>query len=66
MGLFWDLMQQSQIFEQNNATQSLGDRVAVLESRLRKTEQLQRRLLEVLETHFDRDIDGDGKIAGSQ
>jgi len=63
MGLFWDLIQQSQISDQHGATQSLESRVATLESRLRETQKLQRRLLEILEGHFGRDLDGDGKVA---
>ena len=62
MGLFWDLMQQSQISEQNNATQSLEERVRALETQLDETRKLQHRLLEILEQHFDRDLDGDGMV----
>ena len=62
MGLFWDLMQQSQISEQTSATQSLEERVAALETQLDETGRLQHRLLEILEQHFNRDIDGDGKV----
>jgi hypothetical protein len=57
MGLFWDLIQQSQISDQENATQSLEERVASLETQLYETRILQRRLLEVLEKHFNRDLD---------
>lgn len=63
MGLFWDLMQQSQISEQGSATRSLEERVAALETQLNETRKLQRRLLEVLEQHFDRDLDGDGRVS---
>lgn len=62
MGLFWDLMQQSQISEQQKAAQSVEQRVASLERQLQETQQLQRRLLTVLEEHFGRDIDGDGRV----
>ena len=62
MGLFWDLMQQSQISEQENATHSLEERVAALEAQLNETRQLQHRLLEILEEHFNRDLDGDGRV----
>jgi len=62
MGLFWDLIQQSQISEQKHASQSLEERVTALETQLCETRTLQRRLLEILETHFDRDIDGDGRV----
>ena len=63
MGLFWDLIQQSQISEQENATNSLAERVAALETQLCETRKLQRRLLEILEEHFNRDLDGDGKVS---
>lgn len=62
MGLFWDLMQQSQISDQQQASTSLEQRVTALEARLSETEQLQRRLLIILEDHFGQDIDGDGQI----
>lgn len=62
MGLFWDLMQQSQISEQQKVAESVEQRVAALETRLQETQELQRRLLIVLEEHFGRDIDGDGTV----
>ena len=62
MGLFWDLMQQSQISDQQQASTSLEQRVTALEARLSETEQLQRRLLIIFEDHFGQDIDGDGQI----
>jgi hypothetical protein len=61
MGLFWDLIQQSQISTQQSHTASIGQRVAVLERELREVRQLQLRLLQTLEQHFGRDIDGDGQ-----
>ena len=64
MGLFWDLMQQSQISEQKDSTASLESRVATLETELERTQQLQRRLIEILETEFNRDVDGDGRVGG--
>jgi hypothetical protein len=62
MGLFWDLIQQSQISEQRNSTESLEERVRDLEQELREVKQIQLRLLQTLETHFTRDIDGDGRV----
>ena len=62
MGLFWDLIQQSQIADQRNTAASLEQRVATLERQLHETRKLQSRLLELLEDHFGRDIDGDGKV----
>jgi hypothetical protein len=63
MGLFWDLIQQSQISQQRTSTESLGQRVANLEAELREVQRIQLRLLETLETHFQRDLDGDGKVS---
>ena len=62
MGLFWDLIQQSQISQQRSSTESLEERVRNLESDLREMKQIQLRLLQTLEDHFGRDIDGDGRV----
>ena len=62
MGLFWDLIQQSQISDQKQRTSSLDERVARLEGDLRSTQRLVRQLLEVLEKRFGEDIDGDGRV----
>lgn len=63
MGLFWDLIQQSQISQQRSSTDSLDQRMWALETELREVKQIQLRLLETLEQHFGRDIDGDGRVA---
>jgi hypothetical protein len=62
MGLFWDLIQQSQISNQQSATSSLEERLARLENQVREMQQLQLSLLKTLETNFGRDIDGDGQV----
>jgi hypothetical protein len=62
MGLFWDLIQQSQISEQRSKATSLEGRVAELERELNQTKQTVRGLLKILEAHFGEDIDKDGKI----
>jgi hypothetical protein len=62
MGLFWDLIQQSQISEQRGHTESLQERIGNLETELREVKQIQLRLLQTLEDHFGRDIDGDGRV----
>jgi len=62
MGLFWDLIQQSQISDQQQVASSLEQRVMTLEKELKATRALQRRLLELLEEHFDQDINGDGTV----
>lgn len=65
MGLFWDLIQQSQISDQQQVASSLEQRVQALETELLATRTLQRRLIETLEEHFGQDIDGDGMIGDS-
>ena len=62
MGLFWDLIQQSQISSQSAKAESLDERVRVLESELHETRALLDKLLKVLETHFGRDLDDDGRV----
>jgi chaperonin cofactor prefoldin len=62
MGLFWDLMQQSQISEQRNRAEDLEDRVRFLEVELRQTQSVLNKLITLLEEKFGQDIDGDGKI----
>lgn len=63
MGLFWDLMQQSQISDQQNRADSLEGRVAWLEEELHHTKVLLVKTLKALEEHTGQDIDGDG-VAG--
>jgi len=62
MGLFWDLIQQSQISDQNSRATNLEGRVAQLERELAQTRKSMRDLLSLLENHFGQDIDKDGKI----
>ncbi len=62
MGLFWDLIQQSQISEQHNQTTSLEQRVANLESALSQTQRTLHNLVVILEKEYGKDIDGDGQI----
>jgi hypothetical protein len=62
MGLFWDLIQQSQISQQRSSTESLEQRVSALETQVHEVKLIQLRLLETLETHFGRDLDGDGRV----
>jgi len=62
MGLFWDLIQQSQISDPNSRATNLEGRVAQLERELAQTRKSMRDLLSLLENHFGQDIDKDGKI----
>ncbi len=62
MGLFWDLVQQSQIQDQQDQADDLEQRVANLEHELRITKELLIKTLEALEEHTGQDIDGDGQV----
>ncbi|RLD10660.1 MAG: hypothetical protein DRI44_05500 [Chlamydiae bacterium] len=62
MGLFWDLVQQSQISEQSERAGSLENRVEQLENELHETRELLHKLVTILENEYGKDIDGDGQI----
>jgi hypothetical protein len=62
MGLFWDLIQQSQIGEQRERASSLEARVTALEAQVAATRRLLTALLQHLETHFGKDIDRNGTV----
>ncbi len=62
MGLFWDLLQQSQISEQSERAQTLEGRVALLEAQVRGLTKLLRTVIERLEQHLHVDLDDDGKV----
>lgn len=62
MGLFWDLIQQSQISSQSSRADSLEQRVAALERQVEGTNRLLRELLMRLEQRLGEDIDRDGRI----
>ncbi len=62
MGLFWDLMQQSQIREQRDTAATLEARVERLERDLQHTNEVLHRLVVVLEEEYCQDLDQVGKI----
>ena len=62
MGLFWDLMQQSQISEQRDRASSLEQRVQYLENALAQTQKTLHDLVLILEKEYGKDIDGDGRV----
>lgn len=62
MGLFWDLIQQSQISRQQDRSSSLETRVALLERDIADLQRMMRTLLERLERSVGADIDGDGRV----
>jgi hypothetical protein len=62
MGLFWDLIQQSQISTQQGRTESIEARVLNLESELRRTQETLHSLIQLMEERFGQDLDKDGRI----
>lgn len=62
MGLFWNLLQQSQISDQKSRASTLEARVVRLEDELFKTQRLLTEALKILEEQSGKDINGDGKI----
>lgn len=69
MGLFWDLLQQSQLSDQSARTGRLSDRATQLEGRvryleeqLRNTQTLLHEVIKRLETIAGEDLNRDGRI----
>ncbi len=62
MGIFWDLMQESKIQDQQKQADNLEDRIQVLEAELKQTKEVLQKTLEALELHLNKDIDGDDII----
>ncbi|MEO1032263.1 MAG: hypothetical protein AAFX55_12700 [Bacteroidota bacterium] len=62
MGLFWDLIQQSEIEKQKGKAESLEQRVTDLEHELETTKDLLLKTLRVLEERSGQDINNDGVI----
>jgi len=62
MGLFWNLIQQSELENQKGKAESLEERVAVLETELSTTKALLLKTLHILEKSSGLDINDDGKI----
>ena len=62
MGLFWDLIQQTEIQKQGKKATNLEQRITALENELSDTKKLLRKTLITLENHLGKDIDGDGKL----
>jgi hypothetical protein len=62
MGLFWDLMQSSEISSNTEKTNSLAGRVRQLEHDLRKTNERLNEVVRRLERQSGEDINRDGSI----
>lgn len=62
MGLFWNLIQQSQIQDHKSKADTLEVRVRNLEWELANTRELLIKTLKILEEQSGKEINGDGKI----
>ena len=62
MGIFWDLIQQSEIEKQKGKAESLEERISILEHELESTKSLLLKTLKILEQESGTDIDNDGQI----
>ena len=62
MGLFWDLMQSSEISSNTEKTNSLAGRVRQLEHDLRQTNERLNEVIRRLEKQTGEDINRDGSI----
>ncbi len=62
MGLFWNLIQQSQISDQKGRAETLEARVAFIEYELQSTKSLLINALNILQEQSGKDIDVDGKL----
>jgi len=62
MGVFWDLLQQSQISDHRDRAESLEARVARLEEENDRLATFLREVIGRLEKHVGVDLDKDGKI----
>lgn len=66
MGLFWDLIQQSQISTQRDRADSMDSRVATLELELQAMKIQFRDLVTILEREYGKDLDGDGRVGAGK
>ncbi len=62
MGLFWDLIQQTQISTTRQKAASLEERVRLLEADLRQTQSLLHEVIQRLEKAVGQDLDRDGRV----
>lgn len=62
MGFIWDVIQQSQIGEAADRTQSLERRVELLEEQLRATNRALATVVRALEARFGEDLNDDGRV----
>ncbi len=62
MGLLWEIVQSGFVYGQHQKTQSIEERVELLETQLKGTQDTIRELVKKLEELHGLDIDGDGDV----
>ena len=62
MGFLWDLIQHSQIQQQNDRTGTLESRVRTLEEELAETRRVLSQALTRIEQRFGEDLNQDGRV----
>ncbi|MBM4195371.1 MAG: hypothetical protein FJ202_13490 [Gemmatimonadetes bacterium] len=62
MGLFWDLIQHSQIRDQAQRSTSIEHRVIMLENQVAQLQRTLNTTLERLEKHVGADLNNDGRV----
>lgn len=62
MGALWEILQTGMMYGQYKKSDSVEDRVEVLEKKLLATQDTLQKLVKKIEEMHGLDIDGDGKI----
>ena len=62
MGLLWEIVQSGFVYGQHQKTESIEDRVTLLEAQLQETQNTIRMLVKKLEELHGLDVDGDGHV----
>ena len=62
MGILWEVVQTGLMYGQKRKSDTVEDRVQVLEEKLQLTQNTMRQLVKKLEEIHGLDIDGDGRV----
>jgi len=62
MGFLWEIVQSGFVYGQHQKTESIEERVELLEGQLRDTQDTIRKLVKKLEELHGLDVDGDGRV----
>ncbi|MBN1974065.1 MAG: hypothetical protein JW787_10535 [Sedimentisphaerales bacterium] len=62
MGALWEILQTGLMYGQYKKSDTVEDRVQILEQRLMATQDTLRKLVKKIEEIHGLDIDGDGKV----